>query len=550
MKSKKVTKKQLLAAACAGHQKELINKYWPFGKREMSLEWVIYRAADLNVPFHTIGVLIQILDPENWVTVVRGAYHRIDYKASVERYLGEEVPAGRPAFVPQYWWEGSFAQRLIEKGINPTYPFAPPWYPRHVSEREYREMHRKQFPSSVAYRQAYENDWSLVGKEEDVIGEKTVTKVFTKKQLLDAICDDRYKKVIEMYWPPGAAELAIRQIVTIARSIQDVPLYAVDDKIIGQLIHRLDHEGWGGAIGGLRNVHLTYTGRVNNYLKRDEERILRDIQPTIEEAMRRPTMVPAPGSDIPEQYGMALDAEIRGGTMGVDFGQTWTPRSLTYEKLMKAMAELEETRKEVLREQIRREGEQSAPADMTLKETVALIKKLQTESDAPSKAIYLKLFSGGDGLLRDVGSGVYFSFGSIEGLERGLKELTAPADYHSLFKVVSGCLKADFSEIEITEENCLPLSLAKWQVNRVETAKAGKPIIDGANSTCACCKLYYSTDIDCRGCPISRATGRSLCDGTPYEDYHKASQQGDLGGALTANIKEERFLEDLIARRS
>ena len=186
--TKTVTKKQLLAAACGPIHRNLIEGQWPLLRKRVPITEVVRRAARADIPFHTIGVLIQILDPENWVTVVRGPNHRIDYKASVERYLKreedkvfeeEEARAGHRPFVPQYWWEGSFAKWMIGKGMNPTWPFAPPWYPRHVSERG---------PLG----------WDPANRKE-----KTVTKYFTKKQLLDAVCGDRYKKIIEIHWPAG-----------------------------------------------------------------------------------------------------------------------------------------------------------------------------------------------------------------------------------------------------------------------------------------------------------------------------------------------------------
>lgn len=527
--TKTVTKKQLLAAACTSDQEKLIKKYWPFGRKGMSLDWVIYRAEGLSVPFHTIGALIQILDPRNWVAVVRGPSQRIDYKASVERYLereeyrmlGFDPPPPSSEFISKYWWDQPFAKGLIRRGLRPGYHF--------VSSADYARLHDRTWQGraeeykqtiTAGNQQAHYGPWYPYGNLEDElkVKEKTVTKMFTKKQLLDAICDDRYTKVIEMFWPPGEKELAIRQIVTIARAIPNVPLYAVGDIQIKQLIHRLDAEGWMTS-GGLapETIHFGATQKIDRYLKWDEERVLEEVRPIIEEAMKRPE-TRAPGNFQGVRMAPAPDA---------------------------LLSELEEFSFPKWPGNLR-----LGPADMTLKETVALIEKYRSSSDFYYPRI--EVYGDGSGSLRGDNEEKMFGFSSIEELEKKLRKLIAPAvvDYTHLFYVKGGVLCADFSSVEITDENCLPMSLAKWKVNRAESAKAGRSIENGGRMTCACCQIYNPRRGEgCKGCPIDKATDGDGCVGTPYQEYNRAHSEGDLGGALVANIREEQFLEGLIARR-
>jgi len=317
---------------------------------------------------------------------------------------------------------------------------------------------------------------------------------------------------------------------------------------------------------------------VDRYLKWDEERILKEARPIIEEAMRSPTMV------VDSRSG---PVRVHTPHYETTLGGRESRESLTYKKLAEAMAELDALRAKMLNDQIIEEGldlhdeimkaergdfsrtriiltppydvgvdfakmVEPAPADMTLKETVALLKKYREQLKVSKKrymAPSVEIFGDESGNIKEgeIGrSEATYHFNSIEGMEKKLRELIAPANYHSLFKVVGNRLVADFSEIEITEENCLPISLAKWQVNREETVKAGRPINHGGTETCACCQLYPGET--CEGCPIQEETGTG-CKGTFVGAYGEAFVMGHLGRALISNINEERFLEDLIARR-
>jgi hypothetical protein len=115
-------------------------------------------------------------------------------------------------------------------------------------------------------------------------------------------------------------------------------------------------------------------------------------------------------------------------------------------------------------------------------------------------------------------------------------------NYKSPFSIVNGCLKADFSKIEITEENALPLSIAKWKVTCSGMDKRSI-IFDGGHKTCALCHLYMNPDTkNCSpDCPIG-----NNCRGTPYTTYDKAWLNGELHEAKKAAYAEVVFLKSLM----
>lgn len=54
-------------------------------------------------------------------------------------------------------------------------------------------------------------------------------------------------------------------------------------------------------------------------------------------------------------------------------------------------------------------------------------------------------------------------------------------------------------------------SIKKWERNAVAESPARFAI---RSEDCPLCRMFAASG--CRGCPVSAATGRDLCDGTPY----------------------------------
>jgi len=136
-----------------------------------------------------------------------------------------------------------------------------------------------------------------------------------------------------------------------------------------------------------------------------------------------------------------------------------------------------------------------------------------------------------------------FRFGTKDLQEQMLayattEKLKKPPDYKSLFSVVHGCLVANFSGIMITEENALPLSIAKWEVI-CEELEGGELVEEHGRRTCACCKLYDGVT-GCPDCPIG-----DKCLDSPYVDYIGARTLYD---AMKAAHDEVEFLKSLMEK--
>jgi len=73
-------------------------------------------------------------------------------------------------------------------------------------------------------------------------------------------------------------------------------------------------------------------------------------------------------------------------------------------------------------------------------------------------------------------------------------------------------------------EDPLDISIRKWRNVKAEVLKAKRqgrrPVLKVLGDTCALCATFYDSGIDaplCEGCPINRKTGKSSCQGTPWE---------------------------------
>lgn len=83
-------------------------------------------------------------------------------------------------------------------------------------------------------------------------------------------------------------------------------------------------------------------------------------------------------------------------------------------------------------------------------------------------------------------------------------------------------------------------SIAKWEAIVDGTGE------DRGTSNCPLCHEFYNND--CVGCPVSAATGKSRCDGTPYEDYDDSVYEcgDDSHEAHEAAVRMRDFLVGLL----
>lgn len=183
-------------------------------------------------------------------------------------------------------------------------------------------------------------------------------------------------------------------------------------------------------------------------------------------------------------------------------------------------------------------------SDMEVKELVKLFRKHNKKNK--TRMAYITIHDDGSGeILNDSQPKRFLLFDEIDELLNYLKaeSYQKPPDYKSLFSVVGGKLAADFSDIEITGKNALPLSIAKWEVVVDYLERMGHIIDNGMSFTCACCQLRVS----CSKCPVGKE-GYMNCGKTPYQDYISAQKENNFLGALQAARAEVEFLKSLMEK--
>ena len=65
------------------------------------------------------------------------------------------------------------------------------------------------------------------------------------------------------------------------------------------------------------------------------------------------------------------------------------------------------------------------------------------------------------------------------------------------------------------------LKALKGSIKKWEKIVDGTGVDDGADN-CALCDMFFDSAMDfeyCKGCPVSKSTGRRGCTETPYEDW-------------------------------
>jgi hypothetical protein len=100
--------------------------------------------------------------------------------------------------------------------------------------------------------------------------------------------------------------------------------------------------------------------------------------------------------------------------------------------------------------------------------------------------------------------------------------------------------------------NAKTLRALKGSIKKWEKIAAGKGVDEGPDN-CPLCKLFWSENFDCKGCPVSARAGMGGCRGTPYDEWALAVEFKDDLKADTPRLKaiarkELRFLRSLLPK--
>ena len=92
----------------------------------------------------------------------------------------------------------------------------------------------------------------------------------------------------------------------------------------------------------------------------------------------------------------------------------------------------------------------------------------------------------------------------------------------------------------MTRDEALAASIFHWKQNVAAARSGDLDQFDYSGNACALCTKYRYDDAEdnetCRGCPVSKATGRKSCVGSPYEEVVKAEDDLEPGGDRSALI--------------
>ena len=100
--------------------------------------------------------------------------------------------------------------------------------------------------------------------------------------------------------------------------------------------------------------------------------------------------------------------------------------------------------------------------------------------------------------------------------------------------------------------NARTLKALRGSIKKWEKIVAGTGVDQGTYN-CSLCALFYS-DYHCAGCPVAKATGLHLCEGTPYIEWACPERNGTIrldSGRVSARLKrlaqaELDFLKGLL----
>ena len=103
---------------------------------------------------------------------------------------------------------------------------------------------------------------------------------------------------------------------------------------------------------------------------------------------------------------------------------------------------------------------------------------------------------------------------------------------------------------EVTEENALDLSIAKWEAIVQIIEEEQVKVREQGHSTCALCQLHrmdlnttpFWDEYECGKCVVYSRVGEESCEGTPYNEFTDADTPQEQ---LVAAIKQVEFLKSL-----
>jgi len=103
----------------------------------------------------------------------------------------------------------------------------------------------------------------------------------------------------------------------------------------------------------------------------------------------------------------------------------------------------------------------------------------------------------------------------------------------------------------MTKSEAIRLCIAKWEVIVLLCEEGFRIESEGGHNTCALCHMFLNKgNNSCdkpfgKKCPISVATGRDMCHGTPYRSFTRADRD-DLDARMEEAVREVTFLRGLL----
>ena len=103
----------------------------------------------------------------------------------------------------------------------------------------------------------------------------------------------------------------------------------------------------------------------------------------------------------------------------------------------------------------------------------------------------------------------------------------------------------------MTKSEAIRLCIAKWEVIVLLCEEGFRIESEGGHNTCALCHMFLNEGSNVcdmpfgKKCPISVATGRDMCRGTPYVSFTRADKD-DLDARMEEAVREVTFLRGLL----
>lgn len=103
----------------------------------------------------------------------------------------------------------------------------------------------------------------------------------------------------------------------------------------------------------------------------------------------------------------------------------------------------------------------------------------------------------------------------------------------------------------MTKSEAIRLCIAKWEIIVLLCEEGHRIESEGGHNTCALCHMFLNKgNSTCnkpfgQECPISVATGRGMCLGTPYMSFTRADKD-DFDVRMEEAVREVTFLRGLL----